>query len=184
MHKLRVCVKIPVFFIFLLAAAMVTGCQDDPILTDIEDGVPVITPKSKASITLIQLNSFPVTDPGGNTWDIADPANFDTLGSADVYFNITIPEPQPPVLWSQNSHFLNVTETDTVPYFLLTPYEVVPFGSSIDINIYDYELPDSTLMGTVNFVIGPFPDPLNPYPSYVTTEQNGFSMTIGILWEE
>jgi len=158
------------------------------MLAPVSDGVPVITPKSKASITLIQLNSFPQTDPFGQTWDTVDAATFDTLGSPDIFFNITIPEPQPPVLWSQLSHFSNIKEFDTIPFFLLTPYEVVPFPSVIDINIYDYEIfgttPDSTLMGTVTFDIDAFPDPLNPYPDYVTTEINGFSMTIGIHWEE
>ena len=184
MHKLPVAIRNTIFFGFLMIAALVTGCQDDPILPEVEDGVPVITPKSKASITLIQINSFPSTDPSGNPWDALLPAEYDTFGLADVFFNITIPDPQPPVLWSQGSHFNNVAPTDTTPYYLLTPYEVVPFGSSIDINLYDYELPDSTLIGTVNFLIGPFPDPLNPYPAYVITEQNGLSVTIVIRWEE
>ncbi len=184
MHKLPVSIQKTAFFIFLLFAIVATGCQDDPFLPDVENGTPVITPKSKASITLVQLNSFPITDPGGLSWDVADPAAYDTLGEPDIFFNITPPDPQPPVLWSQNSHFLNISETDSIPYYLLTPFEVVPFGSSIDINIYDYDLPDSTFMGKVNFVIGPFPDPLNPYPNYVVTEQNGFSVTIGIKWEE
>ena len=167
---------------FLLSAWAMTGCQDDPILTEVDEGFPVITPKSKAFIHLIQLNSAPALDPSGATWDVPDTT--DVSGDADVFFNITIPEPDPPVLWSQNSHFLNVGPNDTTAFILLTRYEVVPFGSSIDINIYDFELPDSTLMGKVNFTIGPFPDPLNPYPNYVITEQNGFSVTIGIIWEE
>ena len=183
--------RIQIAILLLLPVlALLQSCQDDPELAPVNDGVPVITPKSKASLTLIQLNSFPQTDPSGATWDAVNIAEQDTFGAADIFFNITIPEPQPPVLWSQLSHFLNIMEPDTTPFVLLTPYEVVPFGSSIDINIYDYEvtpslpLPDSTLMGTVNFVIDEFPDPLNPYPSYVTSEQNGFSVTIGIKWED
>src|SRR4030095_12673501 len=154
--------------LLLPAFTLFQACQDDPVLAPVNDGVPVITPKSKASITLIQLNSFPQTDPTGATWDTPNIAELDTFGSADVFFNITIPEPQPPVLWSQISHFSDISEPDTIPFFLLTPYEVVPFGSSIDVNIYDFEissalqLPDSTLMGTVNFLIGAYPDPLNP----------------------
>ncbi len=165
-------------------ASLISSCQDDPVLTPVEDGVPVITPKSKASINLIQLNSYPPVDPNGNLWDPVDSSIFDYQGAPDVFFNITDPSPQPPVLWSQLSHFSDVQTTDTVPFYLLTPHEVIPFGASIDVNIYDYELPDSTLMGTVNFLIGPYPDPLNPYPDYVTSVQNGYSVTIGIKWEE
>jgi hypothetical protein len=174
-----------VFLLVLLAAALaLPSCQDDPVLEPTDNGNPVITPKTKASITLIQLNSYPPVDPAGDLWDPIDSANFDYQGSPDIFFNITEPSPQPPVLWSQNSHFSNVTATDTVPFTLISPYQVIPFGSSIDVNVYDYELPDSTLMGTVNFLIGPYPDPLNPYPSYVTSTQNGYSVTIGIKWKE
>lgn len=169
--------------VFLMAIAF-NSCQDDPVLQPVNDGIPVVTPKSKAFITLIQLNDFPMTDPGGNTWDIVDSAAFDTLGSPDIFYNITTPGPSPAVLWSQNSHFSNTGDTDTIPFYLLNEFEVVPFGSSIDVNLYDYELPDSTLMGNLNFTIGPFPDPLNPYPAYVTSQQNGFNLTIGIRWEE
>ncbi len=171
--------------LFLLGiVTFVTSCQDDPYLTPVNDGIPVITPKSKAAITAIQLNSYPSVDPNGNTWDVVDSSILDYFGSPDIFFNITDPSPQPPVLWSQMSHFLDVRSIDTVSFQLLNPYEVIPFGSNIDVNIYDYELPDSTLMGTVNFLIGPYPDPLNPYPNYVTSDQNGFSVTIGIRWEE
>ncbi len=170
--------------LFLSMAGFLSSCQDDPYIEPVVDGIPVITPKSKASITVIQLNSYPSTDPNGNTWDPVDSSAFDYFGMPDIFFNITDPSPQPPVLWSQMSHFTDVTSLDTVPFQILSPYEVIPFGSNIDVNIYDYELPDSTLMGTVNFLIGPYPDPLNPYPAYVTSVQNGFSVTIGIRWEE
>ena len=164
--------------------ASVPSCQDDPELQPVENGIPVITPKSKAYITQIQLNSYPTTDPNGDTWDVIDSANFDTKGLPDVFFNITVPTPQPPVLWSQNSHFSNVSEVDTVPFVLLSPYEVIPFGSDIDVNVYDYELPDSTLMTTATFFIGQYPDPTKPYPDYVTSIMNGYSVTIWIKWEE
>lgn len=172
-----------IFFFAMLVLGM-SACQDDPILEEVVDGVPVITPKSKAYITTIQLNTYPQFDPMGQTWDAVDSAMFDTLGLPDPFFNITIPDPQPPVLWSQGSHFSNTSVTDTVPYFLLNPYEVVPFGSNIDVNVYDFEITDSTLMGTVGFYIGQYSDPLNPYPNYVTGVQNGFSVTIGIRWED
>jgi len=180
-------IKTGLVLLLLAFVAVMPACQDDPELGTENGGIPVITPKTKASITIIQLNSYPPVDPNGNLWDPIDSPNFDFQGSPDAFFNITIPDPQPPVLWSQNSHFDDVTAADTVPFFLLTPYEVVPFGSSIDVNVYDYELPDSTLMGTVNFVIGPYPDPAQPdkpYPDYVTGNQNGYSVTIGIKWEE
>lgn len=182
--------KFPAKYLFLLLvliSAVFSACQDDPDLVPLDDGVPIVTPKSKASIFLIQLNEFPDTDLNGNTWDIVDPAVFDSLGEADIFFNITDPSPQPPVFWSQNSHFSDVSPPDTIPFVLLDNFEVIPFGSSIDVNIYDYELPDSTLMGTVNFTIGPFPDLTEPniaYPTYVTRSQNGYEVTIGIRWED
>ncbi|MBK6643553.1 MAG: hypothetical protein IPG39_21130 [Bacteroidetes bacterium] len=45
---------------------------------------------------------------------------------------------------------------------------------NIDVNVYDYELPDSTLKGNVNFLCGTYPTP-KPLPSAVNAEQNGCS---------
>jgi hypothetical protein len=176
-------VKIVAFIV--ISSLSITSCQDDPVIEEVENGVPVITPKSKASIVSVQLNDFPDLDPLGMSWDtIALTAPTDSFGRADIFFNFTDPSPQPPVFWSQGSHYSNVAPDDTVAFVLLDPYQVEPFGSYIDVNIYDYELPDSTLMQTVNFLIGEYPDPQNPYPDYVTTVQNGYSVTIGIKWEE
>jgi hypothetical protein len=175
---------LPAALLSLSLMFLFQACQDDPELQPVVDGSPVITPKSRAYITTIQINSFPDLDPNGNPWDMVNPAEGDTLGLADIFFNITIPDPSPPVIWSQGSHFANVPPGDTVPFFLLTHFEIVPFESNIDLNIYDFELPDSTLMGTVPFFIGTYPDPQNPYPSYITSSQNGYSVTIGLRYEE
>jgi len=168
----------------MISALVFTGCQDDPYLEEIVDGNPVITPKSRAYITKIQLNTYPQLDPSGNTWDMVDSAMFDTLGLPDIFYNISIPDPQPPILWSQNSHFSNVAVGDTVPFNLLDNYEVVPFGSTIDVNVYDYEVTDSTLMATISFFIGEYPDPANPYPSEIVTNQNGYSLSVFVRWED
>jgi len=165
-----------------------SGCQDDPILEETGPDGTTGAPKSRAFITLIQINSFPSTNPAGLSWDDLLPAEYDTFGRPDLFLNITGPPPDPPVFWSQNSHFLNVNAGDTIPFFLLDNFEVVPLGSDIDVNIYDYELdpvtgPDSTLMGTVSFFIGQYPDP-TPWPTYITNEQNGYSITLGLRWEE
>ncbi|MBL0341065.1 MAG: hypothetical protein IPP71_09150 [Bacteroidetes bacterium] len=177
---------------FLLLSAVilllsVSSCQDDPYLEPTVDGVPVVTPKSKVYITAVQLNTYPPVTPSGDLWDAIDSKVFDTLGLPDIFFNISDPSPDPPIFWSQNSHFKDVSETDTVFFYLLNPYFVDPFGSSLDLNVYDYELPDSTLMETINFTLGEFPDPLNPqkaYPTSITAIQNGYSVTIGLRWED
>ncbi len=181
--------RIGAFYLVVVAllGLFINSCQKDPYLEPTVNGEAVVTPKSKVYITAIQLNSYPPVTPSGDLWDTVNVATFDTLGLPDVFFNLTDPSPNPPVFWSQNSHFNNVGETDTVYYYLLNPYFVDPFGSSIDVNIYDYDLPDSTLMGTVNFTLGEFPDPAQPqtaYPSYITTVQNGFSVTMGLRWED
>lgn len=171
----------------LLLAILVTGlsgCQEDPILQPLENGVPVITPKSKASITAIQINAHPEFDSAGALWDTIDSTTFDTLGRPDIFFNITAQGTTTPVLWSQNSHFLNCGTNDTIPYYLLTPYAVEPFGSTITVNLYDYELPDSTYMESLDFFIGEYPDPANPYPSSITQTKNGYSVSVGIKWED
>ncbi len=168
----------------VIVSMAVYSCQNDPELQPVIDGVPVITPKSKAYITTIQINQFPATDINGNTWDTINTAAGDSFGLADIFFNLTIPDPSPPVIWSQQSHFSNIAHTDTTPFFLVNNFEIVPFDSYIDVNVYDYELPDSTYMGTVNFFIGKYPDPLNPYPNYITGNQNGYSVTIGVRYEE
>lgn len=162
------------------------SCQDDPIQDPGTTG-GVITPKSKAFINLVQLNDFPDNDPGGLNWDDTITFNtqaVDSFGRADISMNISLPGDPETVLWSQGTHFTNAAPSDTLPYLLLSPYEVIPFGSTVDVNIYDYELPDSTWMGKVSFVIDAYPDPDNPYPSYVTSYENGYSVTIGIIWQE
>jgi hypothetical protein len=162
------------------------GCQDDPI-QDPGNGGGAITPKSKAFINLVQLNDFPDNDPSGVPWDDTITIGTfepDSFGRADISMNISVPDDPTTVLWSQNSHFTNSAPSDTLPYILLNPYEVIPFGSTIDVNIYDYELPDNTYLGKVSFLIDTYPDPDNPYPSYVTAFENGFSVTIGITWQD
>lgn len=168
----------------MLIFTAISGCQKDPILQEVENGVPVFTPKSKASITAIQINAHPEFDPSGNLWDVIDSTNFDTLGRPDVFFNISAAGTTTPILWSQNSHFLNCGPTDTIPFYILSPYLVEPFGTTISVNLYDYELPDSTYMESLDFFLGEYPDPLNPYPSSVTQTKNGYSVSIGIRWED
>lgn len=175
---------IKILVIIFLATITWSGCQEDPILQPIENGNPVITPKSKASISVIQLNAHPDFDSAGNLWDTIDSTTFDTLGRPDVFFNISLTGNTTPVIWSQNSHFLNCNSTDTLAYTLVQPFQIEPFGTTIAVNLYDYELPDSTFMETLDFFIGEYPDPLNPYPEYVTQSKNGYSVTIGIKWEE
>jgi hypothetical protein len=178
-------VKFFAFFVISALAVMIfNGCQKDPDLEPVEDGVPIITPKTKAFINAIQISSHPDFDPSGNLWDNIDSATFDTLGRPDIFFNISEAGTTNPVFWSQNSHFLNCGPTDTIPFYLLNPYPVEPFGSTISVNLYDYELPDSTFMESLDFFIGEYPDPLNPYPSSVTQAKNGYIVSIGIRWEE
>jgi len=174
------------FFLLLTGLLLLglAGCQKDPILQPLENGVPVITPKSKASITAIQINAHPEFDLAGGLWDTIDSTTFDTLGRPDIFFNITAQGTTAPVLWSQNSHFLNCGPNDSIPFFLLTPYAVEPFGSTITLNLYDYELPDSTFMESLDFFIGEYPDPTNPYPSSITQTKNGYSVSVGIKWED
>ncbi|MFM7054686.1 MAG: hypothetical protein ACKOGP_09490 [Bacteroidota bacterium] len=174
------------FFLFFTGLLILglAGCQEDPILQPLENGVPVITPKTKASITVIQINTHPEFDPASALWDNIDSTTFDTLGRPDIFFNITAPGTTTPILWSQNSHFLNCGPNDTIPYYLLSPYAVEPFGSTITVNLYDYELPDSTFMESLDFFIGEYPDPANPYPSSITQTKNGYSVSVGIKWED
>ncbi|MFM7079344.1 MAG: hypothetical protein ACKOYC_06090 [Bacteroidota bacterium] len=173
-----------VLIIIFLSSLTWVGCQEDPILQPIENGNPVITPKTKASITLVQLNGHPELDPAGILWDSIDSTTLDTMGRPDVFFNISPTGNTTPVIWSQNSHFLNCDMSDTLVYTLVQPFQVQPFGTTLAVNIYDYELPDSTFMETLDFFIGEYPDPTNPYPDYVTQSKNGYSVTIGIKWEE
>lgn len=171
-------------FLILFFTLLITACQEDPVLEPADNEDVIIAPKSRAFITGIQINSFPGTDPSGNSWDAIDTTTGDVNGEADIFFNITDPSPNPPVFWSQNSHFSDVGSNDTTRYNLLENYEVIPFGSNIDVNVYDYELPDSTLIGTVNFFVGTYPDPQNPYPSAVLAEQNGCSVILFLRWED
>ena len=163
---------------------LIHSCQQDPILEPSENEQVTITPKSRGFITGLRINSFPPVDISGNSWDAIDTTTGDLNGDADIFFNLTDPSTNPPVFWSQNSHFSNVAAGDSVLFQLLDNYEVVPFGSYLDLNIYDYELPDSTLIGKVNFMVGEYPDPLNPYPSSLNIEQNGCSVTIFLRWED
>ena len=174
------------FFRILLifsGIALIAACQDDPYQEPRSDG-DTITPKTRALIHTIQVNDFPDLNPSGIFWDDTSSAALDTFGRADIFTNISVNGDPSTVLWSQGSHFSNIAPDDTVPYFITTPYEVIPFGSTVDVNLYDYELPDSTYMGKVSFVIDQYPDPDNPWPSYVTSFENGYSVTIGITWIE
>jgi hypothetical protein len=161
------------------------GCQDDPYVEPGDDGDGTITPKSAVRITAIRLNSFPLLDPNGNTWDMIDTVPpVDLLGDPDIMFNLSDFEPQPLVFWSQESHFSNVKQTDSVVFILLDPYRIEPLDTYYSLNIYDFDVPDSTKMGFVTFYAGPYPDPDNPYPTSVLINENGFSVIVGLAWEE
>jgi hypothetical protein len=64
------------------------------------------------------------------------------------------------------------------------PFSVLPFGSTIAVNLYDYELPDSTFMETFDFFVGTYSDPANPYPSALIQTKNGYTVAVGIRWED
>ena len=99
--------------LILFFASLITACQEDPGLEPSDNEDVIITPKSRAFITGIQINSFPATDLTGNSWDAIDSTIGDVNGEADIFFNITDPSPNPPVFWSQNSHFSDVGSNDT-----------------------------------------------------------------------
>ncbi len=162
------------------------ACQDDPFLQLPDTGNEPETPKSRAFVRFIQLNQHPDVDPVGNLWDVPDTIpGGDTIGLPDIFFNISDQAPQPAIFWSQPSHFANVNVGDTLPYYMQSEFEVIPFGSDISVNVYDYELPDSTLMQTLTFFIGEYGPPSpKKYPDYLTQVLNGYSVTLGIRWEE
>ncbi len=168
--------------VVILAAG---GCQDDPYVEPDEDDDGTITPKTAVRITAIRLNTFPLLDPNGNTWDMIDTVPpVDLNGDPDIMFNLSDFEPQPLIFWSQESHFSNVTQTDSVEFILLDPYRIEPLDTYYSLNIYDFDVPDSTKMGFVTFYAGPYPDPDNPYPTSVLINENGFSVIVGLAWEE
>ena len=166
-----------------MIAVLFHACQDDPILPDSADGDSDNIVKTRAFITQVQLNSFPPLDPNGELWDAIDSSTFDYFGLPDISFNITDPSPGGAVLWNQASHFANIPSDSIVYYILTQPHEVIPIESFINVNIYDFDLTDSLLMGTVNFYIGE--SQVSPrYPTVLTESQNGYSVSIGLRWEE
>ena len=174
-----------IYSLLLIFTLGVFGCQDDPELGGPggEDGV--LNP-TRAYVNGIRVNSFPATDPTGATWDVPEDSILpvDPNGLPDIMLNITDVYPEPPVYWAQESHFANVDVADSVAYTLVEPYEVAMLDSYFLINIYDYDVPDSTLMGSVTLYVGQYPDPENPYPSAVLIQENGYSVTVGLSWFE
>jgi hypothetical protein len=171
----------------ILGCALFTfqACQEDPFLVPPDNGNTEETPKSRAFITFIQLNQHPVLDPSGNLWDIVDSSSGDFNGEPDIFFNFSDQSAQPVIFWSQPTHFSNVSELDTLPYYLQTEFEVIPFGSDISVNVYDHELPDSTLMQTLTFFIGEYGPPSpKKYPDAIIQVLNGYSIMLGLRWEE
>lgn len=165
---------------------LVNSCQDDPYVEPAPGDGP-LTPKSSAYITGIRLNSFPALDPMSLPWDTINDSipPLDPNGLADPFFNLTdFNTSNPLVFWSQGTHFENVDLTDSVAYTLTTPYKAEPFNTNFKLNVYDFDLPDSVLMGYVTLFIGEYPDPDNPYPDAVLIEENGISVTVGLKWEE
>jgi hypothetical protein len=67
-------------FLILFFALLITACQEDPVLEPADNEDVIITPKSRAFITGIQINSFPGTDPSGNSWDAIDTTTGDVNG--------------------------------------------------------------------------------------------------------
>jgi hypothetical protein len=162
-------------------AVIFNACQDDPIIPgSAEEDDQII--KTKVYISTIQINDYPGLDPNGQLWDTIDTVS-DPSGQPDVFFNITDPAQGNTVVWSQQTHFKNVPTLQPTAYFLTQPYQVIPVGSNLDLNVYDFELPDSTLMNTISFFIGE--NPVSPkYPEVITQTVNGYSVSLGLIWEE
>lgn len=169
---------------FLIAVSFLFhACQDDPINPDNGDGSGTEEIKTKVFITAIQINDYPGTDPSGNSWDPVDSTVFDYFGLPDIFFNLSESGTTDPVFWSQNSHFSNIPPAQATPYYLTEPYQVVPVGSNFSLNVYDFELTDSTLMGSVNLFIGE--SPVAPkYPTEIQIVENGISVSVGLRWED
>lgn len=170
-----------IYFLMVSLAVIFTSCQDDPIIPGSPDEDDQLV-KTKVYISTIQINDYPGLDPNGALWDTIDTVA-DPFGYPDIFFNITDPAQGNSVLWSQNTHFSNVPTLQPTAYYLTQPYQVIPVGTSLDLNIYDFELPDSTLMNTISFFIGE--SPTSPkYPEAVTQIVNGYSVSLGLIWEE
>ena len=163
-----------------------SGCQDDPYIEPAFIPGDSITSKSAVYITGVRLNSYPLTDPSGLVWDTINTINLplDPLGLPDPFFNLSDFEPEPLIFWSQESHFSDVSQTDSIAYVLTNPFKIEQLNTTFSLNIYDYDVPDSTKMGFVNLFVGQYPDPLNPYPTSVLIQENGFSVIVGFQWEE
>lgn len=167
--------------LIMLFAGFFSACQDDPIVPGSPEEEDLIV-KTKVYISTIQINDYPGLDPNGALWDTIDTVA-DPSGQPDIFFNITDPAQGNSVVWSQQTHFENVPTLQPTAYFLTQPYQVIPVGTSLDLNIYDYELPDSTLMNTISFFIGE--SPTSPkYPEAITQVINGYSVSMGLIWEE
>jgi hypothetical protein len=174
--------------LILLAGAsiVITSCQDDPELEPVAGDEDFNPNKTAAYITGYRINSYPSLDPTGNLWDTPDTTIIpsDPNGLPDLMLNISDVYPDPPVFWAQESHFANVGQFDSVSFILIEPFKVEILDSYFKMNIYDFELPDSTLMGFVTLYVGEYPDPNNPYPESVLIQENGLSVTVGLSWED
>jgi hypothetical protein len=170
-----------IYLLMVSLAVIFTSCQDDPIIPGSPDDEDLII-KTKVYISAIQINDYPGLDPNGALWDTIDTIT-DPFGQPDIFFNITDPAQGNSVIWSQQTHFQNVPTLQPTAYYLTQPFQVIPVGTSLDLNIYDYELPDSTLMNTISFFIGE--NPTSPkYPDAITQNVNGYSVSLGLIWQE
>lgn len=165
------------FFVFFLLLA---SCQDDPIFPEGENGDDE-SPKSKVFITAIQLNDYPALDPSGNNWDPID--SNDVTGAPDITFSLSEPGSGGNAIWTQASHFSNIPPATPVAYYFTEPLQIQPVGVNLNVDIYDYELPGTVPMGSVEFFIGE--SPVTPkYPTQLNATLNGYSVSIALRWEE
>ncbi|MFI5219690.1 MAG: hypothetical protein ACHQNT_09390 [Bacteroidia bacterium] len=181
-----------IFIILALVSAVFGGCQKDvPVLG--EDTNEVVTPKDSVYIQYIALFSFPVNDPNtGDPWDeTSSPIDpLDSLGP-DIFFNSYNYNDPADTLddfsFYQETHFANVSDTDTIVYYFTTPVFIPHFYDSLYLRMYDGEysaIVDSTLMDSIYFKIGPdtlLPQPYIPYVS--GTGYNGSQVIIGLQWK-
>lgn len=167
--------------LLLLFALSLPSCQDDPIFPEGENGDEE-SPKSRVFITAIQLNDYPSLDPSGNTWDPLD-TSYDVNGDPDITFTLSEPGTGGNAIWTQASHFSNIPPATPVAYYFTEPLQIQPVGINLNVDIHDYELPGTVPMGSVEFFIGE--SPVTPkYPTQLDATVNGYSVSIGLRWEE
>jgi len=162
--------KIKTLIAICAMALAFTNCKKEE--TKPEEPAPVAPNYTNFKITSIKINSIPMVDGSGASWDISN--------GADLFFNIE--DVNSNVLFNGSGSVSNDVTTSQFPisWNFTSSYNITNTSIAQYITVYDYDTADpNDLIGYIGFIMD---NHKSGYPTSITKTSGSLSITIVGSW--